>query len=155
MKVMKRVGRGTFGKYIEIFVNKNFPHDTRLTAVEVHRSLRSVLTRNPLLCTAAHHLRARVKEIIPHVYVSRPSHPLMRAMNFFPPFSFSKAPPHARRSDIFRITLKMKVRSSKADPAADKSPRRVELVGRREPAEKERVARRRPPLLFLSRVRSA
>lgn len=54
----------------------------------------------------------------------------MRPMNFFPPPSFSKEGSHAaRRSDIFRITLKMKVRSSKADPAADKSPRGVDLVG--------------------------
>lgn len=49
---------------------------------------------------------------------------LMRAMNFFP----KRARRRRRRSNIFRITLKMKVRSSKADLAADKSPRGVDLA---------------------------
>lgn len=58
---------------------------------------------------------AHVERIIPHVYVSRPSHPLIRAMNFYYNFiSFFQNEAPFRRSNIFHITLKMKVRSSKA-----------------------------------------
>jgi len=78
----------------------------------MHRS-QKVLMQIPFVY---HTVSARIRKIIPHVYVS------WAFISFNAPYEFFfKAPWY-----IFHITLKMKVRSSKADLTTNKSPHGVD-----------------------------